>query len=154
MKKNNTVFQFNWGTGIMLLYSCFVIGIMFMVYKSVNQKVDLVSEDYYTKELAFQNQIEATGNATAQGESVLMQQNGSNLIFSFPASQVKNNLSGTIYFYKPDNEFADIHVPIKLKTNESMLIPTEVLKMGLWKIEISWTAAGKNYFKTYQYIKK
>jgi hypothetical protein len=48
--------RWNWGKGIVLVYSLFVLGILFLVYQSKQQKLDLVYDDYYAQELMFQNQ--------------------------------------------------------------------------------------------------
>ena len=49
----------NWGYKILLVFAVFVAGILFLVYKSSNQKMDLVTTDYYEKELKYQQKIDA-----------------------------------------------------------------------------------------------
>ena len=44
----------NWGYKIMLAYVVFIAGILFLVFKSSSQKVELVTENYYEQELKFQ----------------------------------------------------------------------------------------------------
>ena len=46
--------KFNWGTGIVIFITQFVVSMSAMVFKASQQNVDLVTEDYYEKELAFQ----------------------------------------------------------------------------------------------------
>ncbi len=41
----------NWGYRVALLYISFAGLIIFLVTKSVNEKVDLVTPDYYAQEL-------------------------------------------------------------------------------------------------------
>ena len=48
----------NWGNKIMLSFSVFVAIIITMVVVSMKQDVFLVSEDYYDKEVKYQNQID------------------------------------------------------------------------------------------------
>lgn len=47
--------KFNWGTGITIFIVLFVVSMSAMVFKASQQNVDLVTEDYYEKELAFQD---------------------------------------------------------------------------------------------------
>ena len=57
--------KFNWGTGLAIGMFCFIGFIMFMVIKmSTDDKYeyDLVVEDYYGKELRFQQEIDAEKN--------------------------------------------------------------------------------------------
>ena len=44
----------NWGWRIVILYSGFVLLILFLVYKTTTVNDDLVTTDYYAKELKFQ----------------------------------------------------------------------------------------------------
>ena len=49
--------KISWGTKIATLYIGFVGLIILMVSMSMRQRVDLVSEDYYNRELAYQDKI-------------------------------------------------------------------------------------------------
>ena len=54
--------KINWGTAIVLVFIGFISFIMYFVIKmNTNKKYehDLVTEDYYSKELAFQEEIDA-----------------------------------------------------------------------------------------------
>jgi len=58
--------KFNWGTGIVLAFIAFISFIMyFVINMSTNKKYDhdLVTEQYYNKELKFQEDIDKSKNA-------------------------------------------------------------------------------------------
>jgi len=58
--------KINWGTAIVLVFVGFISFILFFVVKmNTNEKYehDLVTEEYYKKELAFQKEIDAEQNA-------------------------------------------------------------------------------------------
>ena len=63
----NKLFQWNWGKGIVLVYACFVVGMLYLVFQSKQQKIDLVVDDYYQQELKFQQQIDASNRAVKAG---------------------------------------------------------------------------------------
>ena len=44
----------NWGYKIILVYVLFVAGIVFLVVRSSMENTDLVTSDYYEKELKYQ----------------------------------------------------------------------------------------------------
>ena len=48
----------NWGHKILIVYAVFVGGMLFLAFKSSKQNVDLVTEDYYAKELQYQQKID------------------------------------------------------------------------------------------------
>ncbi len=47
--------KISWGHKILFTYLAFVAGMMGMVYLTTKQNRDLVSDNYYADELAFQN---------------------------------------------------------------------------------------------------
>jgi hypothetical protein len=50
--------KFNWGTGIVLSFIIFAASILMIVLFPFNQKADLVSDNYYEREIKFQEQID------------------------------------------------------------------------------------------------
>ena len=58
----------NWGFKILMLYAAFVGMIIFLVFRTAHENIDLVTEDYYQQELAFQNKIDQTAAALQIGE--------------------------------------------------------------------------------------
>ena len=49
----------NWGNKIAFAYTGFVVFMLGMVYLAVNQDFDLIHEDYYDREIAYQDEIDA-----------------------------------------------------------------------------------------------
>ena len=66
----NKLFIMNWGYKILLVYVVFVAGIMFLVFKSSSQKMDLVTTDYYAKELKYQQKIDAMNKVQKLSDTV------------------------------------------------------------------------------------
>ena len=50
--------KLSWGTGIVISFVVFMSSTLAVVIYLMNQDVDLVTRDYYKKELAYQDQIE------------------------------------------------------------------------------------------------
>jgi hypothetical protein len=48
----------SWGKGIILVFVVFVLGIGVLVYRSMTKNIDLVTTNYYEKELKYQEQID------------------------------------------------------------------------------------------------
>ena len=48
----------NWGHKIIAVYVVFIAGMIFLVFKSSRQNIELVTEDYYAKELVYQQKID------------------------------------------------------------------------------------------------
>ena len=60
----------NWGWKIALGYGCFVAFILFMVYSANQVDFQLVTPDYYSAEIAFQDQIDKLRSAQESGNDV------------------------------------------------------------------------------------
>jgi hypothetical protein len=50
--------KLNWGTGIVITIIVFPLISFAMIFHFMNQKVDLVTDNYYEKTLVYQNQID------------------------------------------------------------------------------------------------
>ena len=74
----------NWGYKILVVYIVFVLAILFMVFKSSMQKTDLVTTDYYAKELKYQQKIDEIKRADALSAPVKYEIKDNELIIVFP----------------------------------------------------------------------
>jgi len=137
--------KFNWGTGIFLAYSAFVIFMLSLVYMSTQQKLDLVTENYYSKGVDFQSQINEQSNVAGLTEKPTIKQleNGT-IQLQFPTSE--KNVQGQIAFFRPSDKDLDFTVPIKLQTENSQII-TQKIEQGLWRVKLSWSEKGKKFYQ-------
>ncbi len=62
--------KFNWGYKIVLVYSVFVAGILYLVVQSSRQQMDLVTDDYYAQEIRYQEKIDQSKRASALSEPI------------------------------------------------------------------------------------
>ena len=53
-----TFMKFNWGYKILFVYLSFAGGILYLVYRTSLENRDLVSDNYYEEELAYQKVID------------------------------------------------------------------------------------------------
>ena len=138
--------KISWGIKIAILYIGFVLLIGFMVFMCMNQKIDLVSDDYYQKELVFQNKIDETNNANSLSEKIQHSFNGTNIELVFPKIFQGKNVEGEILFFRPSDASKDFKSIIKLNNVASQFISLGNLSKGMYKMQISWKADGLSYF--------
>ena len=136
----------SWGTKIAILYISFVVLILFMVTLSMSQKIELVSEDYYNQELAFQEIIDAQKNANALPEKIQHEIIEGAFLIKFPHVFMKKKIMGNIEFYRPSDKSKDFSEDILL--NEQLEQKTELnhFDKGMYKMKISWIADSTNYY--------
>ena len=138
----------NWGLRIILLYTAFVGGMLFLVYKCTQQSVDLVSTDYYAQELKFQDKIDRLNNSEKLDVklAVVYSSEHSNIQIVFPESSTPNNTTGEIVLFRPDNSKLDFKIPIDI-TDGVQNIPTQKLSKGLWRVKSSWSTNDTPYYQ-------
>lgn len=139
--------KLNWGTGIVLAFIAFIAFILyFVILASTDNSADhdLVTEDYYKEELAYQNEIDALANAKTYASQVSYARVEEGLEISFPTEMNFNEIEGKVSLYRPSNKHLDFDLPISL-SNKHLLIPDKRLLDGRWDIKIYWNYQGKDY---------
>ena len=139
--------KINWGTGIVIAFIVFISFIMFfIVTMNVNKKYnhDLVTEDYYAEELAYQNDIDKLKNAKKLGKKVTYKKSVEGLIIYFPSDLDIKKITGKVFLYRPSNKQLDFETAISLSENY-LLIPDNRLVDGRWNIKIDWQYKGQSY---------
>jgi len=139
--------KFNWGTGIFIFYSLFVVMLVFIVWKSTQYDHSLVVEDYYAKDLAYQSRYDQIQNSIDLEEKLKIEyHSGSNQVqISFP-DRIGHEFSGNILFYRADNKSKDKLLAIQADAENDMLVDVSEYDRGRWKVQIDWTAEGVEYF--------
>jgi len=128
----------NWGYKILILYAGFVAGMLFLVYKCTQQNIDLVAENYYEKEIKFQDQINRSQNATTAGLYLKANVNESGqLVIAYPTAVAGENVSGEIHLFRPDNAKLDVKIPVEI-TEGLQYIDVSKLAKGYWRVQVSW----------------
>lgn len=139
--------KINWGTGIVIGLLLFISFILYLVINMLTDKKfdhDLVTEDYYKKELLFQQEIDAEkrGNALTENISDRRMENG--WLIEFPENLKLAEISGNLNFYRPSNAKLDFDIPLNLESNR-IEIADENLLPGRWNINIHWEYQGETY---------
>lgn len=140
--------KFNWGTGIVIAFVLFISFIVFLVVKMNTNQIyqhDLVTEDYYKKELEYQEKIYNAASAVAMDYTIELSQHLDGLLVHFPEQLENAEVHGSVFMYRPSNKKLDFTTPIKLK-HSKMLIPSEYLVEGRWNVEINWTYKNTPYY--------
>lgn len=136
--------KLNWGTGIAIFYGVFVFFLAFQLIRSMQYDRSLVVDDYYAKDLAYQQHFNRMVNARDLDQGVRFQQGAGKLEIAFPASH--DSPVGQVWFYKPDAIELDHVLEIKTNEHRAMLTDISALRKGLWKIKVTWSEGGVDYF--------
>jgi hypothetical protein len=139
--------KFNWGTGIALFYSVFVVALVFQVIKSTQYDHSLVSEKYYAKDLAYQEHYDKLVNSQQLEKDLQVIQNESKTAVTLEFPEQLSKINGEIHFFCPSDSRQDFRLPVRPNANNQQVVSTQDLKPGLWRVKVDWKAEGKAYFK-------
>ena len=134
--------QINWGVKIIIVYSVFVVFMLGMVYMCTRQHFDLVSSDYYAQELKYQQVIDGTKNTSELEDAIVIKQSPTSIDIVLPASQ-KSIENGKAFFYRPSDASKDF---TEAFTSNTFRVDRSRLIAGVYKVKITWTESGKNFF--------
>lgn len=136
--------KFNWGTKIGIAYTVFVLFIIGMVYMAFGEKFDLVTEDYYAKEIAFQEKIDSKNRHAALDTQLKINVEENNLVLYFPHEKgVKIN--GKINCFRPSDENKDFVEEVK-GSSFKYSIPLERFVKGKYTLKVDWKVDEEHYY--------
>jgi hypothetical protein len=135
----------NWGIKILIVYVVFIAGILLMVFKSSTQKSDLVTTDYYAKELKYQEKIDEMNRVAALSAPVEYVIKDNSLIIAFPKDFAGKKLVGEVILYCPSDENKDIKKSFSLQ-DESLQLNLPAVNSGLYELHLSWQDGGVTYY--------
>jgi hypothetical protein len=137
----------NWGHKIAIVYGLFVAFMIGMLVMSMNYDNDLVTEDYYAKELAYQDKINAGQNLVQADFDVEVKMIDGKLKLLFVHLPANQSVSGEVTFYKPDNQKMDETHPIIMEANSSEMEISSKGKKGRYKVQVNFELEGKRFYK-------
>jgi hypothetical protein len=134
----------DWGKGILLSIIGFVVLIMTMVVISVRMDgIELVTENYYEAEINYQDRIDEESSAMRLDRNVITYRTtAKNLELDLPAGT-----SGKIQLFRPSDSSLDREILLDVIESGNTIVSLNDLKPGYWKIQLSWTEKGKNYYE-------
>lgn len=137
----------SWGTGIALVYGLFVVGMVGLVVATSRQDIGLVSKNYYEADLGAQKTLDARHNSSALETDVLVKNDPAarQIRLDFPKNL--GTPEGNVEFLRPSGSKSDFSQKIAVDTAGVMLVPTEKMPTGLWRVTVKWSAGGRNFLK-------
>lgn len=139
--------KWNWGTGIAVVMALFVAFILYFVITMSTHKDfehDLVTEEYYAKEMVYQQEIDAETNSSNPDFKITSKKVPAGWEITFPTMHEPSKIKGTVFLYRPSNKQLDKTFPLELSSH-NLLIPDNSLLDGRWNITITYDYDGKPF---------
>jgi len=140
--------KLNWGSGIAVFYTLFVLALLFALFQSkrIATTRSMVTENYYEKDLNYKEKYDKLKNSSQLSEKVSITQNKSRGTVDVVFPKEVSGVTGEVLFYRPSSKGMDVKVPIKNLQDGILHIPVETLTIGNWSVQVDWESGGKAYF--------
>jgi hypothetical protein len=138
--------NFDWGKKIAALYIGFVVLVVGMVIFAMTKNTDLVSDNYYEKEIKYQEQIDKEKRTKELPEQVKIEYLGSYVSVKFPQTYNSKDIKGSILFYRPSEASRDFRLNIEPDEKGEQKIVTNKFSKGIWKVQINWKMNRTEYY--------
>lgn len=132
-----------WPYAIIAYFVVFIAGIATFIAFAMRNDLELVRPDYYEHEIKYQAQIDRMERTSAiQGELGLnYDPTGKTVSLTLPAAA-----AGEVHLYRPSDAKLDRRVKLELDSAGRQKLDVSGLRVGLWRMRVSWTAGGSEYY--------
>jgi len=136
--------KFNWGTGAFMLFGSFALFMTGLAIFASMQRNELVTENYYEKELEFKEVLKKQDRTNLLSEQLNWEIENNQFVINFP-KEVGSNISGNVVFFKPSSEKDDQSIDFKITSNNYKIDISEY-SSGMYKVKINWQANSVEYY--------
>lgn len=146
--------KFNWGHGIAIFLVIFLLLNVAVVLYTFSQDVELVTDNYYEKELKYEDQLIRERRGMDLPDTLKIDLEGLNLVINYPPSLLKKSVDGNIHLYRPDQKKFDYNIKIEHDSTGRQIINMAGKAPGKWKISITLNDGSLDYlFKKDIYLR-
>ncbi len=140
--------KFDWGKGIILAITIFVITTLSVVSYLISLDFFLVTNEHYEEGVEYQETIDRKLRASNLENPVLVvfDEEIEALKIVFPNDFV-GKAQGDIKLYRPNNPEMDAKLPLSVNATGTQLISTTEMEKGKWVLSIEWEADELSYLE-------
>lgn len=137
--------KWNWGTGIFLTLVAILAFLAFMVNKSLDYKINKVSDDYYDRGLNHTEHMKKVVNG-------IIYQEGFKVIHTdvctvkFPDFFKGKTVEGELLFFRPSDFEMDKSFDIKLNEEGHQIIQLDEFLKGRYIVRATFSCDSTDYF--------
>jgi len=135
-----------WGlTLVIVAFVAFFVGLAIWAFQS---DVELVYENYYEKDVVFEQQI----RRVERTEALLVKPDikyyrlEEKIDLVFPSQLGHQTPSGELLLFRPSDLNLDRSFPLELGGDTLQTISVPQLEKGLWRARLSWSHGGLEYY--------
>jgi nitrogen fixation protein FixH len=136
-----------WPTSIVVFFVLAITSILTFIAWAVRQREDLVSADYYDREVRYQAQLDTLNRSHnfAARTVVTFEPTQQTIVITLPEAK-SPGATGSIHLYRPSDARLDRELPLALTADGTQRLDAKQLRDGLWKVRVKWSANGQDFY--------
>ncbi len=137
----------NWGKLIFITILIFLGSLGYMIYVAYQQNNDFYDEDYYAKELVYQDNIDASEHLDNISSQPLLHKDSNSLFIQLPKLTYEEIKAGEIYFLRSNDKTLDKKIKLLPDLKGYQSIDNKSLQKGYYNVRISWQNGDKKFYR-------
>lgn len=139
--------NFNWGKGIFIVITLFIIGTLSMVSYFISLDFYMVNNNHYEEAVGYQQTIDSKERADNLEEHVVILFDDERVALKiyFPDEVLEKAKDGNINLYRPNDSSKDRNLAIQFDAGNTHVIPMERMDKGKWILTIKWKMDDLEY---------
>jgi nitrogen fixation protein FixH len=136
-----------WPIGLVVAFGVFIAGTVGLVVLSARTPSELVSADYYDRELRYQDDIDRRARTQALKGQVRVAYDADRrqLTLALPAVHAARRAEGEIHLYRPSAAGLDRRVTLEVDSRGQQTLDAATLSDGLWRVRVTWRVGGEDF---------
>lgn len=136
----------NWGWKIAIGYSGFVVFMLYLVFQTTGVDFELVTPDYYSAELAFQEQIDKKENTAGEDRDVTIYIESDGVALQLSHYDAEKDFSGTVSFFRASDSKLDRDFEWSMNSRGMMFLDKSNFERGQYIFKADWKEDGKAFY--------
>ena len=140
--------KFTWGHAAIAIPVTIVVVFTTVLILSMadKRKTELVSEDYYAREIQFQDQLDRVKNALELKTDFTWEKVDGFWVLGLKGDFDPQEVNGVVTMYRPSDSTLDFDIPIALEVNSTQKIDGSLFQSGKYQVQVKWTVNGKDCY--------
>jgi nitrogen fixation protein FixH len=136
-----------WPIAIIAYFACAIVLLSCFVAWSLRQRDDLVSADYYEREVRYQTHLDAVQRSQIWNTNSLVTIDlaAQTVVIRVPQAVAPGG-TGRVHFYRPADARLDWESPLNLDAAGAQSFGLQRLRDGLWKVRVHWRVQEQDYY--------
>ncbi|WP_080236782.1 FixH family protein [Spirosoma rigui] len=134
----------NWGKSIVLVFIVFAGFIGTMVVQMSRERIDLVRDDYYQDEIAYQQHIDRVANARRFDPKAYIHYHSDRRLVEVTLPDALTQ--GVLTLYRPADRRQDDRQVLSSGMPGRFTLSMQHKPAGLWRAQLTWSDGQREYY--------